>query len=287
MIKNLIETDAYHLSGIEVFQFPGGEWHANVPDWQFPVAHIEAHLRTWDDVGKLLVVANALDTQGVEISLFVPYFPGMRQDRNPYGLTPLTVSMMADVLALVSDTITIVDPHSDAGLRYLAMSFERVRVIDLKEIVAGEFKQPTHVIIPDEGAVTRSTLVANVYGVPTIQAKKVREFKTGKLLNFTVGDIPADAERLLIPDDICDGGGTFVGLLEEIRRQTDAPVDLYVTHGIFSKGLQILSGFDRIYTTDSFYQPGTAAAEADANDIDIVDVRTIKLLPHYFGGLTP
>lgn len=110
------------------------------------------------------------------------------------------------------------------------------------------------------------------------QAEKVRDFDTGKLSGFTVPDM-GEAERILIADDICDGGGTFVGLLDKIRETSSAPVDLYVTHGIFSKGLQILEGFDRIYTTDSFY----------AQDLPLhgTYVTTLFLLPYYLGGLRP
>lgn len=52
---NLIDTDHYYMSGIEVFQFPGGEWHANVPAWTTDSVHVWAKLRTWDDVGKLSI----------------------------------------------------------------------------------------------------------------------------------------------------------------------------------------------------------------------------------------
>jgi ribose-phosphate pyrophosphokinase len=54
-------------------------------------------------------------------------------------------------------------------------------------------------------------------------------------------------------DDICDGGGTFLGLAEA----TGLPwsrVDLYVSHGVFSKNaLKNLSEkFEYVYTTNSY-----------------------------------
>ena len=60
----------------------------------------------------------------------------------------------------------------------------------------------------------------------------------------------------LIMDDICDGGGTFVLLAEYLLRHGAASVGLAVTHGIFTKGIDILfdAGISRIYTTDSFPQ---------------------------------
>ena len=67
----------------------------------------------------------------------------------------------------------------------------------------------------------------------------------------------ADATRVrdkvcLILDDICDGGGTFTGLSHVLRGTYGArAVDLFVTHGIFSKGLP-LDGIRAVHTTDSY-----------------------------------
>lgn len=274
----IIDTDNYHAIG-KVFQFPGGEWHANVRaiPTDIPIA-FHAKLRNWDDVGKLLAVADAYMTQGHDLSLFAPYFPGMRQDRNPNGLTPLTVRVYAAVLSQYFSHVTVVDPHSHAGVQVLDRYFEG----DVHTIYSTEFladlitplNRPDVVLIPDKGAAKRSEAVAELFGAFVVQADKVRDFETGVLSGFSIPEQLWGAKRILIPDDICDGGGTFLGLLAEIRKQTSAPVDLFVTHGIFSKGLRILEGFDNIYTTDSFYNPETS-------NTDIA--HTIELLPYYTG----
>ena len=44
----------------------------------------------------------------------------------------------------------------------------------------------------------------------------------------------------LIVDDICDGGGTFIPLAKKLKNAGAKTVTLYVTHGIFSKGLDPL-----------------------------------------------
>ena len=271
----IIDTDDYAASGIEVFTFPGGEWHANVP--AIPTTEqitVHAKLRTWDDVGKLLEVADALVSQyHYHMELFAPYFPGMRQDRNPNGLTPLTARVYAQVLANFFSTVTVVDPHSELGLSFLQDEFfGGVDVIYPEAFIADLIpvdKRPDVVVIPDKGASVRSQAVAAVFDAQTVQASKQRDFATGALSGFALPEnrhLGGLATRILIPDDICDGGGTFLGLLAEIRKQTLAPVDLYVTHGIFSKGLQVLAGFDNVYTTDSFYQGDEA--------------KTIQLLPY-------
>jgi hypothetical protein len=53
----------------------------------------------------------------------------------------------------------------------------------------------------------------------------------------------------VIVDDICDGGGTFLGLAARLGEQDAGLLTLCVTHGLFTKGVMpLLDVFDRIYT---------------------------------------
>ena len=53
----------------------------------------------------------------------------------------------------------------------------------------------------------------------------------------------------MIVDDTCDGGRTFIELAKVLRARNAGKIELYVTHGIFSKGLKELSEhFDCIHS---------------------------------------
>ncbi len=59
----------------------------------------------------------------------------------------------------------------------------------------------------------------------------------------------------VIVDDICDGGRTFIELAKTLKEGGAQRVVLYVTHGIFSKGIYPLEKYiDEVYTTNSFPQ---------------------------------
>jgi len=60
----------------------------------------------------------------------------------------------------------------------------------------------------------------------------------------------------LIVDDICDGGATFIGLAKELLILGANSVSLFVTHGIFRSGTDIIfeSGISKIITTNSLPQ---------------------------------
>ena len=81
----------------------------------------------------------------------------------------------------------------------------------------------------------------------------MRDVKTGKLSGFKVYSDDLEGQDCIIVDDICDAGGTFMGLATELKKKNAGKLFLAVSHGIFSKGLDNLTQyFDTIFTTDSF-----------------------------------
>lgn len=123
------------------------------------------------------------------------------------------------------------------------------------------------VLLPDEGAQARYQLPKeipgysrNIVNIKTLFCSKVRDPETGKLSGFTIPEAYEFEYRdCLIVDDICDGGGTFLGIAEKLA-PLNLETSMYVTHGIFSKGfINLAKSFKRIYTTNSMdisYPPG-------------------------------
>ena len=94
--------------------------------------------------------------------------------------------------------------------------------------------------------------------MPLIYATKQRDTRTGALSNVEIhtGGVDLGSRTILVVDDICDGGGTFLLLAEALRKAgIHNDLELYVTHGIFSKGTDALyKSYCPIYTTNSFFQ---------------------------------
>lgn len=61
-------------------------------------------------------------------------------------------------------------------------------------------------------------------------------------------------DTIIIMDDLCDGGATFIAEAKYLRNHFPSKkLHLYVTHGLFSKGIEELCCyFDKIYTTNSY-----------------------------------
>lgn len=244
---------------IEAFNFAGGECHVRLDLALIgPTTAVTAYLYNSDDVMRLLLTVDAI--RRVEpntiIDLFIPYFPYARQDRVCYPGEAFSAQVMADLInGLDCAQVTIVDPHSDVtpGL------IDNCRVMSQADIVVGTQLADTIVqhnwtlIAPDAGAKTKTQTVAERLTSSTFQpdvfcASKQRETNTGKI-TATVFDDDVAGKDLIILDDICDGGRTFIELAKVLKEKGANDIYLYVTHGIFSKGLDVLKPyFKHIYT---------------------------------------
>lgn len=251
----VIDSDNYKEHGIETLFFPGGEPHAKIPASLRGDVLLFLKLRTWNDVGIGACVANALDRKG-EIGLlqvFLPYFPGARQDRSD-GRAPMTVELVAHLFDSARGSLHVFDPHSDQVKFWSSAKSWMPADMDMPD-----FQDIVGIIAPDEGAVDRAMAFRNRYcaDAKVILCTKHRDETTGYLSHYEMPELEK-VGRYLIVDDICDGGGTFNLLstafsLDPIGARSE--LTMFVSHGLFSKGLDAISPrIAHIVTTDSWCQ---------------------------------
>ncbi|WP_200935328.1 ribose-phosphate pyrophosphokinase [Leifsonia sp. Leaf336] len=242
----------------EQMRFPAGEAHIKVANDNAGKGPLTEVARIYgadgNDLITLAMWADAARQRGARTVLHMPYLPGARQDR---GL-PFGACVYADVINGMSvDQIVCVDPHS----LVMPSLLNNLTVIDSTTLVrhhvvgrADDDEQPQRyqgIIAPDKGAFDRAARVADACHLPLYRAEKQRDPATGQLSGFTCELLPPSG-RFLVVDDICDGGGTFMGLAEATGLPKDR-LGLYVSHGIFSGNAHLLHDhFGEIVTTDSY-----------------------------------
>jgi ribose-phosphate pyrophosphokinase len=221
------------------------------------VAHADTMVlrpKSLNDFVVAMFLVDAIRYAGGRIEkLVLPYIPGARQDRsNPTGDVLFTLDGVARMInERKFSRVVVLDPHSPVSYRLIS----NIRVYPLGEI-GRKITKFTYrdgrydgIIVPDRGAEARAQMIANAMSLPVFYGGKTRDVSTGRLSGFTLESIPQG--HYLVADDICDGGGTFIGLGEKIAEQ-GATADLYVTHGIFAKGTtELKKHYRNIYTTDS------------------------------------
>jgi ribose-phosphate pyrophosphokinase len=266
-ITAFLDGDGKHCLDLQpqVLVFPGGESHVLLPvDLLDGINHISsirinALIKSADAFMQLLLLTDALRRAAPysPIHLNMPYVPYARQDRVANPGEALSAKVFCGLInAQNYASVTITDPHSDVVPALL----ERVHVIDaagmLAEVVAMPlFNGGVVLLAPDAGARKRVCKLAAALGIDKVGfADKARDTRTGSISSIRLlDDLPPGP--ILVVDDICDGGRTFLELAAAVRRETSQPLFLYVTHGIFSRGLADLKQhYQHIYTAYNWLQ---------------------------------
>lgn len=262
---NPFNAKDYELIQFESFFFNCGEPHIKLNmesfDGKRQDVQVSIRIKSMNDLGMLAVATMALKQCGLldKSFLFVPYFPGARQDRVMVEGEALTVGVYANwINEFKYDNVEIFDPHSDVTPAVI----DNVDVINNHDFVLRSIKDMNlnnfNIISPDAGSNKKiKDLVVKIWDKTdiheVIKCDKTRNVTNGEIVGFDVYDNDLKGMDCVIVDDICDGGGTFLGLAEELKNKNAGDLYLIVSHGIFSKGFKELSKhFKSIYTTDSW-----------------------------------
>lgn len=249
------------------FVFNGGEVHVKIDDpttvEQVDTSiTIEANITNSNQIMELALLVDAIRriNPKIAINLLCPYLPYARQDRVCDSGEALAVKVMAGMLnALNFDSIELWDVHSDVSMAVL----DRVSNVGPENFLSILATNRNYTLVsPDAGAMKKVGKVAKKFNMEMLTASKIRDTRDGSITGTQITLTESSKfKTFLIVDDICDGGRTFTELAKVIREQyrvitngLEPRVELYVTHGIFSKGLKVLqdAGIDHVYTANLF-----------------------------------
>lgn len=173
------------------------------------------------------------------LKLMIPYLPHGRADRVfEVGMCNLKEKTL-ELLSSMFKEIIVENPHSDVS------HFNNVTTIGQMSCL-GFLVNPNkydYIVAPDKGAYDKVKIIADTYELGLICFNKVRNVSTGHIISIdTDFKDNLEGKRILVADDICDGGGTFIPVAKKLRELGAEKVDLYVTHMIASKGLDLFRG---------------------------------------------
>lgn len=262
-----VDQDHYNMSEPTIFS--GGEIHIDISHMPNHCNDytLKARCQSSEDIMHMFMLLAACYNRWPQAhaTLVIPYLPYARQDRvcadgQAFSLRTFTALLgQADI-----DTFVTYDVHSQVSTDLLNAVFRQhqvnVKVIRQDEVLSSNTEiremiqdHKVRLVSPDKGAVNKVKRCATYNGaIEPLFCTKTRDPSTGWLVTDAVEE-DLSGQDLLIIDDICDGGATFINLAKELKKAGANSVALYVTHGIFSKGFDCFQGLvDTIYTTDSF-----------------------------------
>ena len=214
------------------------------------------------DDGDIIIEAIILDSDGIialcqlkdiidyyinprpkNVHLILTYTPYARYDRRMTEIDSFSLKVFGNIVnSLKFDRVYMTDVHSTVSMACINNSVENISQLEAlsQTISALKMSEYEFIVSPDVGALKKATSIAEKFGIKLITALKKRDEKSG----YTVFDRlmidesdKVEESSVLIVDDLCDYGRTFVNLAENLKKKYKIKrVDLFVSHGLFSGG---------------------------------------------------
>ncbi|MFF2531613.1 ribose-phosphate pyrophosphokinase [Brevibacillus sp. NPDC058079] len=213
------------------------------------------------DLMKLFFVKRFLDDCKAKASLLITYMPYSRMDRKE-GDSVFTLKYIASFINdLAFESVRVIEPHSDVTPALIDRCIPEYPTLNLltkaMEIV-GFDKERDYLFFPDAGAQKR---YGKVSGVKQLVGYKERDFQSGHIKQLqVVGNVEKPGFKVIIVDDLCSKGGTFMLSGTELRKIGASEVHLLVTHcekTIFKGDLLNTDVINTIITTDTILDGNT------------------------------
>lgn len=248
----------YNGQNVELGHFPDGTLLMREEVKEAP-AVITWHYENTEELTALYFLTRHIKSHSdKEVELRLPYLPNARQDRVKESWDVFTLKYFCEIInALHFSKVTVLDPHSnvsEALLDRICVETPEKYVKKVLEKIQTEEETPV-LFFPDEGAVKRYSAL---FSLPYLFGIKNRDWSTGQIkgLEIAGGSKAAEGKKILIIDDICSRGGTFLHSARALKEIGAGDIFLYVSHcenTVLCGSLLKSSLIKRIYTTNSIF----------------------------------
>lgn len=230
---------------------------------------VETNLITWhyeNDAELFTIICLRKHFANSAMSLYMPYCPHARMDRVKQSDEVFTLKYFCDIInSLNFKAVYINDPHSNvctALLNNVVVYGTKVELAVSDIIQANRYKDgylgdKLVFFYPDEGAGKRYNGECGCHKLPFTTGFKKRDWRTGKIEKLVINepDIVVGKDVLIV-DDICSRGGTFLYSAKALKEAGANRIFLYITHceNTILEGELLTGGLiKKVYTTNSIF----------------------------------
>lgn len=237
--------------GVTFLLYPDNQPHVNIQDVnEGDEVQVICAIKDSLTMMHLLQVANALDNiYALKKVLCIPYLMGARFDRLMQYGDSIDLQVIANLInSMGFERVYLYDVHSDTS----TMLIKNAQNLSNRKLVESYFTYNSVLICPDAGAVKKvgKYLEWNTNIKDVVYCIKDRDLSNGKITLKVLEPEKCAGRHCVVIDDLCDGGGTFLGIASQIDPKS---LTLVVTHGIFSQGFSNLEKyFDEIVVSNSY-----------------------------------
>lgn len=244
LIKPELSQISYHINnypdGHKHIVLKGCEWNKNQS------VDVITRIASMDDLFILLQVYSIFQHENVFLSnVYITYLLTARCDRRFSMGEAVDLNILGEILERINTNIFVYDAHSIPNCHTY---IENKQLIT--KFIPPEVRCQYNICFPDEGAAER---YRNCVHTTNLIGKKHRK-PDGISVELNLINKLDSRCPILVIDDLCDGGGTFVALANELdATYSNFQRAIWVTHAIQKTGIELLSAkYDKVYITNSY-----------------------------------
>jgi ribose-phosphate pyrophosphokinase len=210
---------------------------------------------------ELFLMADACRRAGAtHLTAVIPYFGYARQDRRAHGREPVSLRLLADLIAASGlQRVVVVDFHSRAVESAFAIPVEHVSAIPiLAEAVRPSVDKDAVIVSPDLGAVKMAEHYARLLGLSVAIIHKTRISGAEVTVQRIIGDVRN--REIVVVDDMITTGATIEKAVKALLDAgcSSSGIKVVASHGLFvGNAAERLAQLPitRIYVSNSVPRP--------------------------------
>jgi ribose-phosphate pyrophosphokinase len=252
-------------------RYPDGGIYVEVSDFTDPV--IKERINTYEDLFFIKSLKEACDYNGINnVELIIPCMFQQQHDRRFHSNESFELKIVAEFINSCNfKKVHIFHPHSDVTQALV----NNLRVIDNSSFITQVLEdiEVTPILLStDAGSYKWINKLADVidFQGEVYGANKSRDLITHKLTQV-IDRQDFEGKDILIVDDLCVFGGTFVGLAKLLKERNVGKLYLAVSHmTVKNPNPELAELYERVYCTNSKFDTYELA------NINVIDFESIR-----------
>jgi len=255
-------------------KYPDGGVYAVVTDFSNPV--ITERINTYEDLFFIKSIKEACDYNDIDnVELNIPCMFQQQHDRRFNKNESFELQIVADFINSCGfKKVRVFHPHSDAT----QIALKKCHPVDNSKYITEVLNQlnlsEKPLLLSTDGGsfkwINKMADVINFTG-EVYGASKSRDAVTHKLVQM-IDRQDFEGRDVIVVDDLCVFGGTFLGLSKMLRERNVGKLYLAISHVTVPNPNKALeTAYDRIFCTNSKYN------QYDLNNLTIINIEDLKI----------
>ena len=213
-----------------------------------------------DNLLELLLMLDVARGAGASsVHAVIPYFSYARSDKKDAPRISIAGRLIADLLVTAgANHVITMTLHSSQVHGFFSVPTDHLTA---HSVFVNYLKKQdltnTVIVSPDIGHAKRAAKLGQALGLPIAAAEKLRRADDSVTIVGVIGQVRG--KRAILVDDEIATGGSIIGTIDHLRRESVSRISVMVTHGLFTgpaiERLNSVTEIEEIVVTDTVLLP--------------------------------